>query len=93
MRHLENLQSKIKTVYPGDLIKFKKRMVSSGVMGSSLSWTYPKHKGYGIVLNVTIGDTKKQGLLENNWCIVYCGRDTKDWVRFSEIEVVSRLPL
>lgn len=87
------LQGKIHTIFPGDLVKFKKRMVSSGVMGSSLSWTYPKHKGYGIVLNVTIGDVKKQGLLESNWCIVYCGRETRDWVRFSEIEVVSRLPL
>ena len=62
MRYLENLEKKIHTIFPGDLVKFKKRMVSSGVMGSSLSWTYPKHKGYGIVSNVTIGDTKKQGL-------------------------------
>ena len=89
----KNLQEKIHTIYPGDLVKFKKRMVSSGVMGSSFSWTYPKHNGYGIVINVTIGDTKKMGLLENNWCVVYCGRDAKDWVRFSEIEVVSRLPI
>ena len=89
----KSLQGKIHTIFAGDLVKFKKRMVSSGVMGSSLSWTYPKYKGYGIVLNVTIGDVKKQSLLENNWCIVYCGRNIKDWVRFSEVEVISRLPL
>ena len=93
MKNLDRLQKKIHTIFPGDLVKFKKRMVSTGVMGSSLSWTYPKYKGYGIVLNVTIGDVKKESLLENKWCIVYCGRDTKDWVRFSEVEVVSRLPL
>jgi len=89
----KNLQSKIHTIFPGDLVKFKKRMVSSGVMGSSLSWTYPKYKGYGVVISITNKKPSDFDIVDGGWCVVYCGRNIKDWVRFSEIEVVSRLPL